>query len=113
MKTYVSLALAAATLVLFHASAHATATDTMICRQGIVSVGTTAGEVIHKCGEPTFATQREQTSVDRSVTGHQDKVYTTSTIDDWTYNFGPNEFQYRLLLENGRVISIESLDYGY
>jgi len=36
-----------------------------------------------------------------------------SSIDDWLFNFGPNEFQYQLILENGRVTRIDSLDYGY
>lgn len=113
MKSSISLALAALSVILFNVSAHATATDTMICKGGIVSVGTTAGEVIYKCGEPSFTSQREQTSIEHGVVGHRGNLYTTSTVDDWTFNFGPNEFQYRLLLENGRVISIESLDYGY
>lgn len=113
MKSGNSLVLVILSFILFSASAQATTTDTMICKGGIVSVGTTAGEVIYKCGEPSFASQREQTRVEHGVIGHRNNVYTTSTIDDWTFNFGPNEFQYRLLLENGRVISIESLDYGY
>jgi hypothetical protein len=58
-------------------------------RQGHRSIGDTVGEVLHKCGEPTMS------------------------IDGWTCNVGPNQFQYRLILENGRVARIESLAEGY
>ncbi|BDV42957.1 hypothetical protein GURASL_18800 [Geotalea uraniireducens] len=43
----------------------------------------------------------------------RDRTVTEVTVDDWTFNFGPDRFQYRLLLEDGRVTRIESLDYGY
>ncbi|MGD0845263.1 MAG: DUF2845 domain-containing protein [Geobacteraceae bacterium] len=34
-------------------------------------------------------------------------------MDDWTFNFGPDRFQYHILLKNGRVWKIDSLGYGY
>jgi hypothetical protein len=34
-------------------------------------------------------------------------------IETWTYNFGPNSFMRRLRFEDGAVVSIETLGYGY
>jgi hypothetical protein len=83
------------------------------CDGGVVSVGDYASELLRKCGEPSYATQREQKIVEEgSLTG--DHIITTIIIDDWTFNFGPNRFQCRILLRNGRIMKIEIMDYyGY
>jgi hypothetical protein len=91
----------------------ATDTDTMICDRGMISIGATAGEVLNKCGEPATSTTREAKRYgERSGYGHE-RYYSTVAIDDWIFNFGPNRFQYQVVLENGRVARIRSLDYGY
>lgn len=98
------------------APALAIETATIICKNGIVSKGDFAGDVISKCGEPAVKAQREEKSFEKTKQsgGAKEKtVVTTVTIDDWTYNFGPNDFMHRVLLENGRVTLIESLGYGY
>jgi len=94
----------------------ATETATMICKNGIVSKGDLTGDVISKCGEPAGNAQREEKRVERTKErgGTKEKtVVTTVTIDEWTYNFGPNEFMHQVSLENGRVTRIESLGHGY
>ena len=91
----------------------ATETGSLSCNGGIVSLGATTGEVISKCGQPTSSAQREDRRVTGGPRGSGDRTITSVTVNDWTYNFGPNQFQYRLLFENGRVARIESLDYGY
>lgn len=93
--------------------AHATETGTMACKGGIVSIGDAAGEVMAKCGEPATKSNREDRRVSHSSKTGYGKVVTSVSIDDWLFNFGPNEFQYQLIMENGRVTRIESLDYGY
>lgn len=100
-------------LLTIQATGFASDTGTMRCNGGIVSIGDTAGEVISKCGQPAFATQREQKKIEEGPKGSRERTVTVVTIDDWTFNFGPNQFQYQVLLENGRVTRIESLDYGY
>jgi hypothetical protein len=104
-----------ATLVFagFAVTSQAVQAETLVCKGGIVSIGDTVGEVLHKCGEPAYKTQREKGYVSQSTPGYREKSFASVTVDDWTYNFGPNEFQYRLLLENGTVSRIESLNYGY
>lgn len=96
-----------------HAPALAVEAGSLSCSRGIVSVGDTAGEVLAKCGQPATATQREEKKVTEGAKGSRERTVTSISIDDWLFNFGPNQFQYRVLLENGRVARIESLGYGY
>jgi len=94
------------------ASAFAITSDSLMCSGGIVSVGDMVLDVLRKCGQPTYATQREQkfVEVDDFLGEH---IITTIVIDDWLFNFGRDRLQYRILLKNSRVWRIESLDYGY
>ncbi len=113
MQTAVNVILVALLTIAFSASLYATESGSMICKGGIVSIGDTAGEVLSKCGQPATSTRREQKKVaDGSKLAHDWTVVAVS-IDDWLFNFGPNEFQYQLVLENGRVAKIDSLGYGY
>jgi Protein of unknown function (DUF2845). len=90
-----------------------TSSGNLRCDGGVVTVGDYASELLRKCGEPVYATQREQKILEEgSLTG--DRIITTIIIDDWTFNFGPNRFQCRILLRNGRIWKIETMDYyGY
>ena len=97
----------------FHSLVYGTETGTMICKEGIISIGDSAGEVISKCGQPATSTQREDKRIVMRSKNRRDGIITATSIDDWLFNFGPNQFQYQLLLENGRVARIESLEYGY
>lgn len=113
MKTIFHLFLAAVLVTAFHSGAFASDTGTMSCKGGIVSIGDTPGEVVSKCGQPASASQREKKIVADGTKTDTSRTVTTVAIDDWIYNFGPNQFQYQLLFENGRVSNIMSLDYGY
>lgn len=113
MKTSFRVILVVLFVITVCASGFATETGTLSCKGGIVSIGDTAGEVISKCGQPATTTQREQKRAEEGSRSTSDRIITSVTIDDWIFNFGPNQFQYELLLENGRVSRIESLGYGY
>ncbi|MBI1919619.1 MAG: DUF2845 domain-containing protein [Geobacter sp.] len=113
MKTMLRIVPMVLLLLAIQSSGFASETGTMRCNEGIVSIGDTAGEVISKCGQPAFATQREQKKIEEGPKGTRERTVTVVTIDDWTFNFGPDQFQHQVLLENGRVTRIESLDYGY
>jgi hypothetical protein len=113
MKTSYLISLTASMVLLLHTSTYAVATESVRCQGGIVSLGDTAGAVMSKCGQPAYTAQRERKDVEADSKGFGNKSISIVTIDDWTFNFGPNEFQYRLVLENGKVTGIESLDYGY
>jgi hypothetical protein len=34
-------------------------------------------------------------------------------VEVWTYNFGPDRFMQRIRFENGVIVRIESLGYGF
>ncbi len=101
-----------ASLLLTAQTAFPLTSDSVRCDGGLVCVGDVATDVLKKCGDPSYTTQRQKTIVEYgTVPGEY--VTTTIMVDDWLFNFGPDRFQYRLLLRNGKVLTIESLDYGY
>jgi len=101
-------------LLLLTTPAFATETPTMACGRGLVSPGDYMAELLPKCGEPAMKTQREERRLDRVREGVREKsVASTVTIDEWTFNFGPQQFLHLVVIENGRVKRIESLGYGY
>jgi hypothetical protein len=113
MTKAVLLALVVLFVTATHSLSAASETGTMICQGGVVSTGDTAGEVVAKCGQPATSTTREGHKVGQTYGKDHGKTVSTVAIADWIFNFGPNNFQYQLILENGRVASIMSLDYGY
>ena len=84
--------------------------DSLRCGSSIISIGSTAGEVLYKCGEPSSGSQRESVTINGN---RQYRTIITNDIEDWIYNFGPNQFQYQITLKNGRVKRIQSLGKGY
>lgn len=76
------------------------------CRHGqLLSLGDSMAEALLKCGEPTRKEHREESSGAKS----RESV----AVDDWTYNFGRNNFLYFLRFENGRVVTIRTGGYGF
>lgn len=98
-------AVVALTALLITNSAFGTQSDSLQCERGIVSVGNVMAEVVAKCGDPTFTNSYQASRGDRPE-------FWTITINDWTYNFGPDRFMYHLVFENGRVVRIDSLRRG-
>lgn len=89
-------------------AAMAVESGTCRCNNGIVSVGDALVEVVAKCGEPAVKSQREEKR--RLPDG---KGFSLVTVDEWSYNFGPNAFMYAIRFADGRVERIDSLDTGY
>ena len=67
-------------------------------------------EVLKRPGEPDYVTSPEYRYV--GIGGHLVDVMRT-TVVDWIYNFGPRQFIYTVTFEGGRVVGIESGDYGW
>ena len=82
----------------------------MFCDDGIVAEGYTQVEVLKRCGEPDFVTTPEYRYI--GTAGRHVHVRMT-TVVDWIYNFGPRQFIYTVTFEGGRVVRIESGDYGW
>jgi len=114
-----SAALAAALLsfaAAFVAAAPAHA-DGFRCGTRLVVEGTTRGEVLARCGEPTDVARRS--ILRRPVLWRYGRPYFLSDdlvevpVETWTYNLGPNKLMRRLRLEDGLVVEIDTLGYGY
>lgn len=76
--------------------------DSCRCAKGLATIGDTKVEVLQECGKPMLK-QR----VYKSVRG------TRRYVEEWIYNFGPNEFMQAVNFDRyGKVISVDSLDYG-
>jgi len=107
------LALAAA---VFTVGAPARA-DGFRCGTKLVVEGSTRGEVVARCGEPTDVERR--TLLRRPVLWRYGRPFYLSEdlvevpVETWTYNLGPNKLMRRLRLEDGVVVEIDTLGYGY
>lgn len=89
----------------------------MRCGTRLISEGDLAGELLHRCGEPT---QVDRRSIWRPpvfwrggrpfhVPGGDIEVQ----VEVWTYNLGRSRLMRRVTLEDGVVRKIETLGYGY
>jgi len=90
------------------APAQAVAADTSLrCDGGIVSVGDFKVDLLAKCGEPALVEER----LDKRWAGPG--VRSAVTVEQWTYNFGPNRFLQFVTLVTGKVTAVERGGYGY
>lgn len=84
------------------------------CGNDLVSAGERKIEVLKSCGKPLLVEQWSETSVVLSqggsvVVGEKD----TSTIEVWTYHFGPARFIHFLRFVNGRLDEITPGPHGF
>jgi hypothetical protein len=96
------------------------------CGNKLIIKGNRTFDVIRKCGEPDYVDSWEE---ERAVRGYgrlemprpsgmpETQVPIVSVIhvqiEKWMYNFGPNHFMQILRFENGKLVDIETGDYGY
>lgn len=93
----------------------------MRCKSYVIDTGMPKMEVVQKCGEPSSRDTRTERRTMR-VRESQRRDYNKSsvevereieiTVDEWIYNFGPNQFMQQLIFENGKVVQIRDLGYG-
>jgi hypothetical protein len=97
------------------------------CGNRLVTLGDSKGEVLHRCGSPSWedgwyedrvealAGARPYATKPGDPLGTRIPLYTVLRVwvDEWTYNLGPTQFTRTLRFENGRLVSIETGDYGY
>lgn len=104
------------TITLLAAALPATA-STMRCGGRLVSDGDTAAEVRARCGEPTSVTRTEMRRAPIIWVGG--RPYRAAggdrfvPVETWIYNLGPNKFMRKLRIEDGVVVSIDTLGYGH
>lgn len=104
-------------LVLVLALAAAAPAYAFRCGTKLVSEGDTRSQVVAKCGEPT---EVERRSVLREpITWIGGRPYRAGLglvevpVEFWIYNLGPSKFMRRVHFEDGVVVDIETLGYGY
>jgi|ERR1700712_2695144 phospholipase/lecithinase/hemolysin len=90
----------------------------MECGTRLITQGDSISKVASLCGNPT---QVDRTSIVRSVSrsyingqwlqsgGAQIEI----PVEVWLYNLGPDRLMRQIRFEDGRVVKIETLDYGY
>lgn len=111
MRTLTLLILLTCILVVHVGSAYA-----LRCGAKLVFKGDRKIEVLHKCGDPVSIDARTAYKVIHVPHKHHDihrEITIPIAIEEWIYNFGPRQFMRWLRFENGVLIKISTLDYGY
>src|SRR4051812_46277938 len=93
-------------------TAHASDTQTVRCRNDLVSVGDTKASVAMKCGEPAFRDTFCQTPFSGNANGAGTRPRTDLpcvNVDEWTYRPGYGQRVTTLRFEESRL---QSITYG-
>lgn len=86
------------------------------CGTALVAEGDHKIDVLQKCGDPVSIDTRTAYKVIQKHHKHhavQRELVIPITIEEWIYNFGPRQFMRWLRFENGRLVKIRALQYGY
>jgi hypothetical protein len=87
------------------------------CGSQLILKGSTSAELLEYCGEPAQVTKNGTTHGLVGNTYRGSGVIGEATgdieVETWTYNFGPNQLMQRVRIENGVVVQIDSLSYGW
>jgi len=120
------------TVCLFLFTSAVQADSTLRCGRDIVSRGDNQGEVLIKCGEPIYATERKiyrsgipnrrfrslsfgngySSDITRRELIHHNRSVVEVPVEVWTFNFGPRYFMRDITFVDGRVSNIKTLGYG-
>jgi Protein of unknown function (DUF2845) len=99
------------------------------CGNRIVSDGDHYSKVLKYCGEPVGVQERviyregitrprfrvegpNGLKYDKEVLQY-DRSYVEVLVEEWTYNFGPRRLMQLVRFENGFVVEVDQLGYGY
>jgi hypothetical protein len=88
------------------------------CGSHLISDGDPRSKVIALCGDPTEI-QSSSSILRRPVTWINGRPYSIGDgfveipVDIWVYNLGPSKLMRRIRFENGLVVSIDTMGYGY
>jgi Fe-S cluster assembly scaffold protein SufB len=85
--------------------------DSVSCSGGIISTGDRSTDVLAKCGSPDSKDSHVEAVTQRIDADTKQTVYIT--VEEWTYNFGTNQFLRTIVLKNGVVAEIRTGNYGY
>lgn len=95
----------------------AAATNTFRCGSDLVYEGDGRSRVLAKCGPPTDIVHSVALRTPAYWRSGRPIYFGDGPVEVpvevWTYNLGPNSFMRRLRFEDGQLIQIETLGYGY
>ncbi len=80
------------------------------CGGRIISIGDMKSDVFAKCGEPFYKTSHDE-EVWMPAGGNASRKVIV-TVEEWTYNFGPQRFMRIITFRNGKVSDIRTGGYG-
>jgi hypothetical protein len=83
------------------------AADSFRCGQRIATEDMTVEELLEACGEPTSKTVEVIDVFGPNVHGAGNVKRGESTIEKWTYDFGPQTFDMVVTIEDGVIKSME------
>jgi hypothetical protein len=104
-KRLCSLFATAAAMLALSNAALAADQDGARCDGGLIELGDGPTTVQTRCGEPTARDRRVEA-------GPSARPNDIVTVDEWTYDRGPQSFVLVLRFENGRLARVEEQDYG-
>jgi len=94
-------------LTLTVSSTHA---STINCSGGIVSIGDERIDLLSKCGQPDWKDSHQEEVTERFDPVTKKRTYIT--VDEWTYDFGPQQFMRIVIIKNGRIADVRTGGYG-
>ncbi len=80
------------------------------CSEQVVTIADTKSDVIAKCGEPPWKDTRQEELKERLDNGLERNLFVT--VEEWTYNLGPNRFMRILTFRNGKLTDVRTGGYG-
>jgi len=86
------------------------------CGTRVITAGDPADKVLHFCGSPVSVQTRraERPYIDEIGRSYLYRgLIEEVVIEEWTYNLGPYQFMRLVRIENGRVVEVKPLGYGY
>ena len=86
------------------------------CDDKIISEGTPLAKVVALCGNPVQTDRKSVYYHPNESRGYRGNSLTADIevqVEVWIYNFGPDRLMQRIRFEDGRVVRIESIGYGY
>jgi hypothetical protein len=94
------------------------------CGEKSITNGASEAEVAAQCGQPTQIEHQVIYGETGTAVGPAAtplgvlppigvRAVAEAPVEVWTYNFGPSRLMQRIRFENGVVVKIESLGYGF
>jgi hypothetical protein len=91
--------------------------DALRCGTRLISEGDSRAQVEARCGAPADIIRRTRFAA--PIIWRHGRPYRVGDsaieviVEEWTYNLGPQRFMRRVRFEDGVVVAVDTLGYGY